>query len=222
MRHGDLLVAQTPSREIWFAGASSPRRTSAGKTVSRNPPWFLQPGWQTAPQTEARSLLMSLYSTARVYRGEAPEPIGSVFMTHIFGLEAYCGLSSLHKTVNRSMHSIPILITNNQRTNVVPIPKYDEIMLPLLKVLNDGQSHTSRELSEKMADHFRLTREERQQMLPSGRVTRIKHRTGWAAFGLRKAGLATNPVEGTLKITDETPGLLNPMPRFDSSLGFSR
>ena len=23
-----------------------------------NPPWFLQPGWQTAPQTEARSLLM--------------------------------------------------------------------------------------------------------------------------------------------------------------------
>src|SRR6516225_9709327 len=59
MRHGDLLVAQTPSREIWFAGARSPRRTSAGKTVSRNPPWFLQPGWQTAPLCEARSLLMS-------------------------------------------------------------------------------------------------------------------------------------------------------------------
>src|SRR5437870_8694767 len=82
------------------------------------------------------------------------------------------------------------------------IPKYDEIMLPLLNVLSDGQTHTKRELTEKMADHFGLTPEEREQMLPSTRVTRIKHRTGWAAFGLRKAGLATNPVEGTLQITD--------------------
>jgi restriction system protein len=83
------------------------------------------------------------------------------------------------------------------------IPKYDEIMLPLLKVLSDGQAHTKRELTEKMADHFGLTPEEREQMLPSTRVTYIKHRAGWAAFGLRKAGLATNPVEGTLVITDE-------------------
>src|SRR5437867_3704188 len=85
----------------------------------------------------------------------------------------------------------------------MPIPKYDEIMLPLLNVLSDGQTHTKRELTEKMADHFHLTPEERGQMLPSTRATYIKHRTGWAAFGLRKAGLATNPVEGTLQITDE-------------------
>jgi restriction system protein len=83
------------------------------------------------------------------------------------------------------------------------IPKYDEIMLPLLKVLSDGQPHTRRELAEKMAGHFGLTPEEREQMLPSTRVTYIKHRTGWASFGLRKAGLATNPIEGTLQITDE-------------------
>src|SRR5436309_13341555 len=85
----------------------------------------------------------------------------------------------------------------------MPIPKYDEIMLPLLNVLSDGQTHTKRELTEKMADHFKLTPEERQQMLPSTRATYIGHRTGWAGFGLRKAGLATNPVEGTLQITDE-------------------
>lgn len=85
----------------------------------------------------------------------------------------------------------------------MPIPKYDEIMLPLLQILSDGKSHNKRELTEKMADHFHLTPEERQQMLPSTRATYIKHRTGWAAFGLRKAGLATNPIEGTLQITDE-------------------
>lgn len=82
------------------------------------------------------------------------------------------------------------------------IPKYDEIMLPLLQVLTDGQPHTKRELTDRMADEFKLTPEERQQMLPSTKATYIKHRTGWAAFGLRKAGLADNPVEGTLVITD--------------------
>ena len=68
------------------------------------------------------------------------------------------------------------------------IPKYDEIMLPLLKVMSDGQAHTKRELTEKMADHFALTPAEREQMLPSTRATYIKHRTGWAAFGLAPVG----------------------------------
>jgi restriction system protein len=83
------------------------------------------------------------------------------------------------------------------------IPKYDEMMLPLLKILSDGQSHTRRELAERIADHFDLSPAEREQMLPSVRVTYVKHRTGWAGFGLRKAGLATSPAEGTLQITEE-------------------
>lgn len=100
------------------------------------------------------------------------------------------------------------------------IPKYDEIMLPLLQLLSDGQQHTKRELTEKMADHFKLTPEERQQMLPSTKATYIKHRTGWAAFGLRKAGLADNPVEGTLVITDEGRKFLatNPSGRLTRSV----
>src|SRR6476659_1249038 len=83
------------------------------------------------------------------------------------------------------------------------IPKYDEIMLPLLKLLSDGQQHTKRELTERMADHFGLAPEERQQMLPSPRSTYIQNRTGWAGFHLRKAGLATSPREATLQITEE-------------------
>src|SRR6266404_4363338 len=83
------------------------------------------------------------------------------------------------------------------------IPTYDQIMLPLLRALEDGQLHRKRELSQRMADHFQLTAEERASMLPSTRVTRINHRTGWAAFGLRRAGLADNPVEGSLQITAE-------------------
>src|SRR5437016_6016036 len=83
------------------------------------------------------------------------------------------------------------------------IPTYDQIMLPLLQALEDGQLHTNRELSQRMADHFQLTPEERASMLPSTRVNRIKHRTGWAAFGLRRAGLADNPVKGSVHITEE-------------------
>ncbi len=100
------------------------------------------------------------------------------------------------------------------------IPKYDEMMLPLLRLLVDGQSHQKRELTDKIAEHFKLTPEEREQMLPSTRATYVKHRTGWAAFGLRKAGLATNPVEGTLQITDEGRKFLatNPSGRLTRSV----
>src|SRR5207302_10078872 len=88
------------------------------------------------------------------------------------------------------------------------------------KDYSDRQAHTKREPTETMADHYRLTPEEREQMLPSTRATYIKHRTGWAAFGLRKAGLATNPVEGTLQITDEGRKFLatNPSGRLTRSV----
>ena len=82
------------------------------------------------------------------------------------------------------------------------IPKYDEIMLPLLKVLSDGQEHLKRELTEKMAEHFSLTPDERAQLLPSTKSTYIKNRTGWAGFHLRKAGLAFGPREATMQITE--------------------
>jgi restriction system protein len=85
----------------------------------------------------------------------------------------------------------------------VPIPKYDEIMLPLLKALSDGKEHPKSELVEKMADHFGLTPAERMQLLPSTQASYIKNRTGWAGFHLRKAGLAFGPREAVMQITEE-------------------
>ena len=37
------------------------------------------------------------------------------------------------------------------------IPKYDEMMLPVLRILGDGAEHSQRELAEQIADHFKLT-----------------------------------------------------------------
>ena len=47
------------------------------------------------------------------------------------------------------------------------MPTYEDIMLPFLQILSDGTTHTLKELHVSLADYFKLTEEERQQMLPS-------------------------------------------------------
>src|SRR5205823_2354793 len=59
------------------------------------------------------------------------------------------------------------------------IPTYDEITLPLLRILSDGKEYQRKELPPLVADHFKLTEEERNLKLPSGQSTYIKNRTGW-------------------------------------------
>jgi restriction system protein len=83
------------------------------------------------------------------------------------------------------------------------VPKYDEMMLPILRILADGAEHPQRDLADKIADHFHLTAEERAEMLPKVRATYLRHRLGWAGFSLRRAGLADNPRTGTLRITEQ-------------------
>src|SRR5438874_11577512 len=85
----------------------------------------------------------------------------------------------------------------------MPIPKYDEMMLPVLRMLADGAEHPQSELAEGIAAHFQLTPEERSEMLPKVRATYLRHRLGWAGFSLRRAGLAENPRSGTLRITED-------------------
>src|SRR5882724_8593900 len=88
------------------------------------------------------------------------------------------------------------------------IPKYDEMMLPLLRFLADGTEHPQRELAEQIADHFKLTPQERAERLPKVKATYLRHRLGWAGFSLRRAGLAESPRTGTLQITNEGRTLL--------------
>lgn len=95
-------------------------------------------------------------------------------------------------------------------------PKYDEMMLPLLQSLADGQQHHQRDLAVRIADHFKLSDEDRNLMLPSSQATYLRNRLGWAAFHLRRAGLADSPREATLQITQSGIALLkNPPPHID-------
>ncbi|MEZ4756778.1 MAG: restriction endonuclease [Flavobacteriales bacterium] len=74
-------------------------------------------------------------------------------------------------------------------------------MLPLLKYVSDQQVHTLRDVVEGLATHFKLTEEERREMLPSGMQAAFDNRVGWARTYLKKAGLLASPKRATMQIT---------------------
>ncbi len=82
------------------------------------------------------------------------------------------------------------------------IPDYQSIMLPLLKFAGDNQEHTIREAIDYIADTFKLTEQDRKEVLPSGSQYIIDNRVGWARTYLKKAGLLETPKRSYFKITD--------------------
>jgi restriction system protein len=96
------------------------------------------------------------------------------------------------------------------------IPDYESCMLPLLQFLADGQIHTMKEVTQHVADQFKLTDDERQKLLPSGQQTYINNRVGWAKSYMKKAGLLENPSRGKIRITHEGNAVLaERLPRID-------
>lgn len=94
----------------------------------------------------------------------------------------------------------------------MPIPDYQTLMLPVLKILGDNQEHTNSEIVEKVSAQFNLTDEERNKILPSGGMTFIYNRTLWARTYLKKAGLIELPQRGLVKITEKGLKVLSQNP----------
>lgn len=82
------------------------------------------------------------------------------------------------------------------------IPKYDELMKPMLEAISDGGRYTMKSLERILADREKLTDAELKELLPSGRQTVFKNRIGWAKTYLKKAGLLYSPARSTVEITD--------------------
>jgi restriction system protein len=90
----------------------------------------------------------------------------------------------------------------------MPIPDYQTVMLPLLKVTSDGEEHQFHEAANTLASSFKLTEEERREPLPSGgRI--FDNRVGWARTYLKKAGLLSYPRRAHFKITARGQSVLN-------------
>src|SRR4051812_5706432 len=82
------------------------------------------------------------------------------------------------------------------------IPDYQSLMLPLLKLVSDRKEHKYRDLIEKLAIEFKVTDEERKELLASGNQAIFDNRVGWAKTYLKKAGLLDSPKRATFVITN--------------------
>jgi len=82
------------------------------------------------------------------------------------------------------------------------IPDYQSIMLPLLMLVSDKKEYKYRELIENLALEFKLTDEERKELLASGNQPIFDNRVGWAKTYLKKAGLIDSPKRATFVITE--------------------
>jgi len=99
------------------------------------------------------------------------------------------------------------------------LPKYDDIMLPLLKLTSDGKDYSIKDLRSALAEKFNLGAEELKIMLPSGTQTAFTNRCHWAKTYLAKAGLLENIKRGVFKITQEGTKLLQQnISKIDSNL----
>jgi restriction system protein len=82
------------------------------------------------------------------------------------------------------------------------IPTYQQAMLPVLRSLDKLGAKHRRELSVLVADHFALDDAERAALLPSGKMTVIMSRVGWALAYLKQARLIEPQRRGIYQITD--------------------
>lgn len=82
------------------------------------------------------------------------------------------------------------------------VPKYDELMKPLLVAVQDGEVYKMKDVTSILAQQLNLSAEELAELLPSGRQTVFKNRVSWAKTYLKKAGLLDSPARATIVITD--------------------
>ena len=83
----------------------------------------------------------------------------------------------------------------------MPVPEFHRFFRPALALLADSQSHALRDIEKALADQFQLSAEDREELTPSGRCTRLYDRTQWALTYLRQAKLVENAGRGVNRIT---------------------
>ena len=81
------------------------------------------------------------------------------------------------------------------------IPAYDTMFRPMLVLHADGLEHQRASVRAALAEHFQLSQEDLEEMLPSGRQRTFHNRVNWAAVYLAQAGLLDRPQRGTTRIT---------------------
>ncbi len=88
------------------------------------------------------------------------------------------------------------------------MPKFNEIMFPILDWIKDGSEYNVKEISDKIRDkYFELSEDQKSEIVSNG-YTRFHDRLMWARTYLSKAGLVLNTRRGFIKISDNGLKLL--------------
>jgi restriction system protein len=93
------------------------------------------------------------------------------------------------------------------------IPAFQSYLLPALRALGNGEVWSNGRMSEELSLHFKLTPEDKANLLPSGVRPRYRDRAIWALTYLFHAGLARRPTRGKYEITPAGVSLLNSNPK---------
>ena len=92
------------------------------------------------------------------------------------------------------------------------VPKYNDLMLPLLQYASDDKEHHIRDASEAIAQHLKLSEEQKNELLPSGKKTKYYDRIHWAKTYLSKAVLLESTGRGYFRITERGYSVLDMNP----------
>lgn len=96
------------------------------------------------------------------------------------------------------------------------VPDFQSLMLPLLRIAADGQEHSLAEARDALTVEFRLSTEDLEELLPSGRQSKFSNRVAWAKSYLQQAGLLASARRGHFQISPRGRDLLKaPPPRID-------
>jgi len=94
----------------------------------------------------------------------------------------------------------------------MPIPDFQSLMLPLLRLAGDRQEHAFRAAVDVLAEQFSLTEQERHEPIPSGPQPVFTNRVGWARTYMVKAGLLRPSRRAHFEITELGLQVLNQKP----------
>ncbi len=91
------------------------------------------------------------------------------------------------------------------------VPDHQSLMLPILRIIENGKEYKLPEVANELAHHLNLTEKDREERIPSGKEKTFENRIRWAKTYLMKAGLVEGN-RGTIKITPEGASVLKSNP----------
>ena len=94
----------------------------------------------------------------------------------------------------------------------MPVPDFQSIMLPPLRIAGDGEEHLLADARRRLGAELKLTQPEQDELLPSGRQSRFANRVAWAKVYLERGGLLESPQRGRFMISPRGREVLNTQP----------